>query len=85
MRSLIFSKILTGIPNIMKARWDDDDLRSIDRKLLAFADEDIELIQKGLAFRAAHGIIPEGVATSSVPGIARPLTAISQNCSARMR
>jgi hypothetical protein len=68
----------------MKASWNHDDLRSIDLKLLAFADEDIELIQKGLAFRAARGV-PEGAATSSVPGIARPLTAISQSCSARMR
>ena len=39
---------------VMKARYSDDDIRAMDRKPLAFAKEDVDLIYIGLAFRAAH-------------------------------
>lgn len=39
---------------VMKARWSNDDIHAMQRKPLAFATEDVDLIYMGLAYRAAH-------------------------------
>lgn len=38
----------------MKARWSDEDLRSMERKPLPFAEEDVELIRAGRAHLDLH-------------------------------
>lgn len=39
---------------VMKAHWSDEDLRSMERKPLPFAEEDVELIRAGRARRDLH-------------------------------
>jgi hypothetical protein len=43
-----------SVDGVMKARWTEADLRDMQRRPLAFASEDVDLIYKGLAFREAH-------------------------------
>ena len=62
--------ILEGIvrhsaSGVMKARWSDDELRAMARKPLAFAAEDVDLIYRGLAYRATHPV--DAVAAGANP------------------
>ena len=41
---------------LMKARWSNEDFRSMEHKPLEFAREDVELIYAGLTYRAAHHV-----------------------------
>ena len=38
---------------IMKARWSEEEIRSMSRKPLPFASEDVDLIRAGRLWRAA--------------------------------
>lgn len=63
------SHILEGIvrhseEGVMKARWSDNDLRAMERKPLAFAPEDVDLIYTGLEYRATHPVNAVTVAAS---------------------
>ena len=50
---------------IMKAKWDADDFADMPRQSLKFAEEDIDLIYRGLAARAARPL----VAMNSTPAV----------------
>ena len=49
---------------IMKAHWDEDDFRYMDRQCMSFAKDDVELINAGLAARAARAASSDAVANT---------------------
>ncbi|MEO8052799.1 MAG: hypothetical protein ABI833_20505 [Acidobacteriota bacterium] len=52
---------------VMKAHWDEDDFRYMDRKCLPFDNEDVELIRSGLSARAARTLsLAEASTTAAV-------------------